>query len=240
MIKKLFHIFALGVLLTLMTGCRFGNYAEAPKPNFKETYKSIDLYFTQPKKLTTTVVFNDNTSHVNATAPLVSIPTSVRNTFTNPTYFAIPIDPKSLPMFVGLNQTSYVSTQIDANGKVADDFLSTATTLWTNPNCKTQIELIQNGAFDLTRPGTVTYSDGSVSPVKGHLSLTFSYLRVISGDCQADLQELVNCYSSGTGCTNDQLNAASNLFDLYIRQTGVLSIADAIRVKGLAYEVQFE
>lgn len=127
-----------------------------------------------------------------------------------------------------------------ADGTIADDYLAQAATFWDNPNCTTQIEIVQNGKFDPTRPGTVTFSDGSVSPVTGRLKLSFAYIRFITGDCEAELQMLADCYSNGVGCSQVEVKAAKNLFDLFIRQSGVLNISDAKRVRGLVYEVQFE
>jgi hypothetical protein len=238
--KHWVSIFSFCLLVTSTTACRFGNYAEQPKPNFKESYQSIDLYFTQATSLGTAVLFQDDTYQENAHAPLVAVPTSIRNTFTNPLYFAVPIDTTANPIFVGLNQSSFVETTLDTDGKINYQYPSPVSPLWENPDCLTQINLQQVGEFDPSRTGNVTFNDGSVSPVKGHLKLTFSFTRIISGDCAADLQRLADCYTNGAGCSTDELNASVNLYDLYVRQTGVLNIADAIRVKALAYEVYFE
>lgn len=235
-----FRRFGLLLCLLALSSCRFGNYSEDPKPTTQSGYQSVTLYFAQASKLTTTVVLDDDTAQENDHAPLSAIPVSIRNTFTNPVYFAIPKDPVALPLFIGLNQSSYIETQIDDKGLIADSFATKPATLWNNPGCQTQIQIEQDGGFDFTRPGTVTFGDGTVSPVSGRLQMTLSYLRVIAGDCQADLQELANCYNNGAGCDNDQLNAASNLFDLHVRQTGVLNISDLTRVRGLAYKVYFE
>jgi hypothetical protein len=239
---KLMNRFGLALCLVLLSSCRFGNYSEDPKPTSSGGYKSVELYFTQATRLTTTAILDEenSTATENNHAPLSAIPVSIRNTFTNPVYFAIPKDPTALPLFIGLNQSSYIETQLDPEGKVYDNYVTQPSKLWNNPECQTQIQIIQDGAFDRTRPGTVTFGDGSVSPVNGRIVMTLSYLRVIAGDCQADLQELANCYSNGSGCDTNQLNAASNLFDLHVRQTGVLDISNATRVRGLAYKVYFE
>lgn len=232
---------ATGLCMILLSGCRFGNYAEAPKPNAKEGYQSIELYFTQADQLITRAILDDagNVTENNQ-APLSAIPVSIRNTFTNPLYFAVPRNIELYPQFIGLNQSSFIETQINKTGEIDDVFRTRPSVLWNNENCLTQIEIAQSGTFDRTRTGTVTFGDGTSSPVSGHLNLHLSYLRVISGDCTADLQELANCYTNGAGCSTDQLNAASNLYDLHVRQTGVLNINDVARLRGLAYDVYFE
>jgi hypothetical protein len=102
------------------------------------------------------------------------------------------------------------------------------------------LQMQQLGYLDRSRPGTITYSDGSTGKISGDRLLEFRLIRNFSGDCSRILQVLADCYSSGTGCSTDELYWANQLFDLYVRQSGALKIEDATRIKTLAYIVHFD
>lgn len=229
---------------TTFTGCRFGNYSEPPKPNLRETYEKVELFFTRAKSLATYVLLKDNRVLENTSAPLTAIPTSVRNTFTNPTFFAIPSDPKQRPIFVDYTQNYFVETNtktdVDGNTVIEDTYTSPVQVLWNRDTCLTQIQIAQKGSFDRNETGSFTFADGSVAPVNGRVKLEFAFTRIIDGDCDEDLTRLSYCYTSGAGCSTEELNAANNLYDLYIRQTNVLPSSEAANVRGLVYEVIFE
>jgi hypothetical protein len=229
----------IGLGATLASGCRFGNFAEDPKP--RENYRSVEMFFTEAKHLATASFLDgDDRATENPQAPLSAIPSSIRRTLTNPVYFAVPIDPERPPFFVDLNIKYSLETTINAQGQVEDTFVSDISTLWKDPNCITQVEITQRGGFDRSQSGTVAFPDQTTARVEGRLGLTLSYLRVIAGDCSQELTRLASCYESGTECDADEIEAANSLYDLYIRQTGVLNINDAPRVRGLAYEVKYE
>ncbi|MBS1959952.1 MAG: hypothetical protein JST80_10800 [Bdellovibrionales bacterium] len=235
MFKRTSFILGYCLLVISASGCRFGNYAEPTQSQ----YRSIDLYFTQARTFETAVTYTNNTGNQNNNAPLISIPSNIRNTFTNPVYFIVPKDLTQSPMFVGMNQTNYLSTTIKDDGTIGEGYSTLPTQFWSSPDCQTWISVAQAGSFDDTHGGTVTFGDGSKSPVKGSLSLDFYYSRELAGDCAGDLQRLATCYANGAGCDTDELNAASTLFDTWVR-TGILNMTDATRIKKLEYLVHFE
>jgi hypothetical protein len=237
----------LAVIITIspfLGSCRFGNHSEQAKPLNQSNYKSVEMFFTEPKTLQTRVYLNSlsgPSSQVNTVAaPLSAIPSSILNTFTDPHYFATMKDPTKSPLFIGINQNSYIDTTMDADGNIGSEYLSGVVQFWRNPDCLTQVQILQEGTFDRSHPGSVVFSDGSQATVSGRLNLDFSYSRIIAGDCSADLTELANCYINGSGCSTDQLNAAHNLFDLYVKQSGAMKIEDAVKLKALEYVVHFE
>jgi hypothetical protein len=232
------------VFLLGLSGCRFGNYSEDPKrivdPNASTGFKSVELFFAHAKQLETAAVYNDGTATSwDSNVSLASVPTSILDTFSDPVYFATPADASQVPMFVGKNQKNYIDTELDANGDIKSDSASDIVQLWRNPACQTQVQISQVGTFDRTQAGS-TVLDGVTQPVSGKLKMELTYIRVIDGDCVADLREMAQCYLDSSTCSTDDWRAATNFFDLYVRQSGALKIEDAIRIKGLAYVVHFE
>jgi hypothetical protein len=245
--------FSITALLLSLTGCRFGNHSESAVPlKSPEQYRSIELFFTAPKTFTTRVYLNslggpDMVVQSNSAAPLSSIPSSILNVLSNPVYLAIPVNPNVYPIFRDNQDTTSLATDIDAQGNIAFDYLPSngPFALWSNPNCLTNFEIIQNGTLDRTRPGTIQYTDGTTAPVAGELNYNYTFSRIIesvngTGNCDDDLNRLAFCYHNGTGCTADELAAGRSLFDLYVRQTGVLNIQDASKIKALEYIVHYE
>ena len=229
------------LFLLALSGCRFGNYSEPPQvdPNASSGFKSIELFSAQAKQLETIAVYTDGTQSINSTVALASVPTSILDTFSDPVYFTTPTDPNSLPMFIGKNQKNYINTTLNSKGEIDDESASEIVTLWKNPACQTQVQISQQGSFDRSQTGS-TVLDGTNYSLSGKLKLELLYLRVVAGDCVSDLQEMAQCYQDSSRCTTDEWRAATNFFDLYVRQSGVLKIEDAIRIKGLAYLVHFE
>ena len=246
MLKSNLH-YSLAVLLLVLSGCRVGNYSSSPTSTTTSTFKSTELFYTQPTNLQTVAIYSDGnggtTNLSNSNVDVSAVPTSVTQTFSNPVYFATPTDTTKPLLFVGWNQSSYLSTALDSAGKVSSSSNSTIATLWNNPNCQTQIQVTQSGTFDRTKPTTVVAADGTKTQIAGRLGLTFTYMRAISGDCAADLQNLANCYTTGSGCSTGELSAAETLFDLYTKQSQVLDPTNSAQVSkiiGLAYIVTFK
>ena len=249
MLKWNHHCLFTAFLLLLCSGCRLGNYA-SPDPNAAATaskYKTQELFYTQPTQLQTIALFSDgnggSTNASNANVTVSAVPTSVLQTFSNPVYFVTQTDTTKSPMFIGFNQSSYLSTALDASGNISASTTSSAATLWSNPNCQTALQITQTGTLDRTTPGTATFSDGSTAAIAGHAKITFSYMRAISGDCSADLLSLANCYTTGSGCATGELSAAESLFDLYAKQSGIIDLTNTALVSkiiGLAYTVTFQ
>jgi hypothetical protein len=242
MFKKI-KILSGFALLFALNGCRFGNYSEAPTltdPNgLSSGLKSVELFFAHTSQLETWALFTDGTNSSNDHVALASIPTAILDTISNPVYLAISNDAATAPMFVGKNQKNYIDTGFDSNGDIKSDSASEIVTLWKNPACQTQVQISQVGVLDRGQGGS-TVLDGTTVKVAGKLSMELTYLRVVAGDCVSDLREMAQCYQDANTCTTDEWRAATNFFDLYVRQSGALRIEDVIRIKGLAYIVHFQ
>ncbi len=252
-IRNLRLIVVFTALLTASFGCRFGNYSEPPKPLARENdYQSIELFFTNVKNFTTKVALNsldgpDRVIQSNTNAPLSSIPSSILNVMTDPVYFAVPSNPKYLPIFRDYRDTTSLTTQLDSSGNISLHYIPSdgPFIFWDNPNCITTFEINQTGTLDRSNPGQIQYENGTIVTVAGNVSMTYSFTRIIesingSTNCDNDLSRLASCYENGAGCSSEELSASRSLFDLYIRQTGVLNIQDATKIKALEYVVQYE
>ena len=233
----------LGTQLFMVTSCQFGNYADQPVDNSKGAYKSTDLYFTEPSQFDTVVIYNDGTATTsNPNTPMAAIPLSLLNQFTDPVYYMVPTDTTKSSFFMDLSLSYAINTIVDSTGAINNEIDSSVVTFWSNPNCQTQVQKIQSGAFNKSSGvGTViSFPDGSTSKTAGRLTMDFTYIRVIQGDCSADLTYLAQCYKTGTGCSSNDLSAANGLFDLYVNRGGVLNIDNAAKIKALAYIVHFQ
>lgn len=239
-----------------LSGCRFGNHSESAKPIVNPSiYQSIEFFFTKPKSFQTKVILNsiggpDMVVHSNTNAPLSYIPASVLNVMTDPVYFATYKDPSRYPIFRDYRDSVSLPTLLDAEGNISFQYPNentepTTRVLLSNPNCLTQWEVLESGGFDRSKPGQIQYEDGTLAPVAGNVSLTYTFSQVIvsvDGDnnCDADLTYLANCYKDGAGCSADDLYDARSLFDLYVKQTGVLNIDDAAKLKAMEYIIHYE
>jgi hypothetical protein len=238
----------VGMILTMvLSACRFGNYSESPKA--PEKFSSIEMFRTQPRTFLTYVQLNDGSENMNESTPLSAIPESLLDNFTDPLYIAQPISTPGVKLFIGARQSdcfynpddsSCIGTIVEVDGTIAVETSSPFSQFGSNPSCKMNLQMRQNGALDRSRPGTITYSDGSVGRISGDLQLDFAMIRTFQGDCSGILTVLAACYTSGVGCTNEELYWANQLFGLYARQSGVLRMEDAARIKVLAYNVRFE
>jgi hypothetical protein len=249
---KSFSFLALTTLF-ILSGCRFGNHSENAIPlKNPSQYKSIEFFYTAPKTFTTRVYLNslggpDMVVHSNTSAPLSTIPSSILNALSNPVYLAVPNNPNQYPIFRDYRDSTSLVTDLDQSGNIAFDYIpgDGPYVLWNNPNCITNFQITQNGTLDRSQPGTIQYEDGTTAPVSGSMRLSYTFSRVIGSingttNCEDDLNRLALCYDNGTGCSADELSAARSLFDLYARQTGVLNIQDASRIKGLEYIIEYE
>jgi hypothetical protein len=237
-----------GMILTMaLSACRFGNYSEAPKA--PEKFSSIEMYRTQPRGFQTYVQLDDGSENTNTSTPLSAIPESLLDNFTDPLYIAQPISTPGVKLFIGARQSdcfynpedsACIGTIVESDGTIAVETSSPFSQFGSNPSCKMNLQMRQNGALDRTRPGTITYSDGTVGRISGDLLLDFTMIRTFQGDCSGILTVLADCYTNGVGCSNEELYWANQLFGLYARQSGVLRMQDAARIKVLAYLVHFE
>jgi hypothetical protein len=240
--------FGVVIFLTMtLAACRFGNYSEAPKAPKKFT--SIEMFRTQAKSFETHVMLQDGAINSNLTTPLSAIPETLLDNFTDPLYVAQPISTPGVKLFIGARQSdcfsnpedsSCIGTIIENDGSIAVETSSAFSQFGSNPSCKMNLQMRQNGALDRSRPGSITYSDGSTGTISGSLVLDFTMIRTFQGDCSRILGVLADCYTNGTGCSNDELYWANQLFNLYARQSGALRMEDALRIKSLAYIVHFE
>lgn len=234
-------LLCLTALSFLATSCRFGNHSDAPTFTGKSQFKNTELFFSEIRKFETFAFYTDGTNSTNATAPLVSIPSHLLNTFTNPVYWTTIDDKNQTQIFMDNYQTEFEQTLVDASGNIKIEIDSAISPLISNSICRTQLQNIQEGSLDRTAPGTALLTGNPTRvAVAGKLKLSYTSIRALEGDCADSLRELANCYQNGTGCTNEQLTEAHALFDLYVRGTGVLKIEDAYKLKGLAYIVHFD
>jgi hypothetical protein len=230
-----------------LSGCRFGNYSERPKS--VSNFVKIEAFRTSVTQFETLAVLDDDTETYNPSAPLSAVPPMILDNFTNPVYIAEPTATPGYQIFIGSGQTSCMVDPINSDciGTIVnrDDTISVATAsefsqFGSNPSCKMNLEMHQVGNLDRRNPGTIEYSDGSTGKISGDLHLGFQLVRNFQGDCESILTLLADCYRSGAGCSTDALYWANQIYDLYIRQTGVLRIEDASRIKTLAYLVTFD
>jgi hypothetical protein len=247
--KKLVGLSVLTLFLTTVSGCRFGNYADVaqpiPDPNAAAgTIKTFELFFTQPTALQVAVFYNDTTpTGENDTVPLSAIPADTLSTFSDPLYYAIPVDPSASSMFIGVNGTSFVNTTVDASGNITSPAPDDAQPLRTDPNCLIEVQDDETGVLDRSTPGTYQFSGGPAA-VSGHLKMSYTRYNVLfpqtAGACDTDLNYLAQCYLVGTGCSADDLDQAQQLFDLYVKQAGILDLSNVTKIKALAYSIQLE
>jgi hypothetical protein len=243
-----------------VSACRLGNYTEAPKPLTTPTsavstnsrtgsLQNVELFYAEPKTLQTFAIYKDATPpSQNNSVGLVSIPSDVLNTFTDPTYLAwTPDSTHTLkPYFLGVYNpgSNNFPTTINSAGAINAGYSDASVTIATG--CSMTDQRLHVGKLDRHQLGSYTFPDGTVQTVSGHLKFDYTFMRVFtetvagSGACGAYLQTLANCFNAGSTCTNDQLTAAHEIFDLWIRQSSVLPIANATKLKGLAYVVHFE
>jgi hypothetical protein len=247
--KKIAALFALSISLTAASGCRFGNYADTPQPiadpsGLNGTISKTELFFTQPTTFETAVFYTDTTpTGDNSQTPLSAIPATTLAIFSNPVYYATMANPANSPAFIGIDGTSFVNTTVDANNNISDEADGDVTPLLTNQNCLVQFQQTQAGSLNTSDPGTFQFSDGTAQ-VSGHLILDYTSVLVIqaqvTGACDADLTYLAQCYQVGTGCSTAELTEAQSLFDLYVKQAGILNLNNVTKIKALAYTVHFE
>jgi|GEM_PF-3360212 len=235
---------ALGsVLLLTLSACRFGNYSEPPKPDQNTLdggLKSVELFSTHPTLFQTAVVYTDDTQ-AQIQVPIAEIPQSILNIFSDPLYFVVKNDADQTSGFIGQNGTDSEITGFDQNGNIRLDFAAeNAHALWENPDCLTQEQISHDGTLDRSHPTSMQIGDDTY-PIAGRLNLDRISMRVIAGDCVSDLQQLAECYQDPSTCKDsNEWNTATQLLDLYVRQSGVLKIEDVSRIKALAYGVHFE
>jgi hypothetical protein len=252
--KSIFTVLYLLFLVTGLSACRFGNYAD-PYKNFNgATFKSLDLYHTHAVGFETRVYLAVNPSDpnsaiiskTNSNTPLVYIPSDILSVFTDPVYFGVFTD-KTLPqVFINISGdlSNPFQTLLGTDGKI--DYASGYDPngwyrLWRSPTCGTQMEDVHQGVFDNSRPDTYVFSDGTKSTIKGDLSFSIQTVRYFTGNCLSDFTELATCYLNGSGCSSSQLKAAITLFDLHVK-AGLINLAtdDLSKIKGLEYTVKYE
>jgi hypothetical protein len=245
--KCLYRIPFVALGLIAFSGCRFGNYSEPPKA--VSNFSSIELFRTNPTKFETFAIYQDDTQSQNASTPLSAIPSSILNNFTNPVYLAEPVSTPGIKLFIGTGQTdcmtdpansSCIGTLVDPDDTIAVGTSSEYTQFGSDPACTMNLQMQQLGYLDRSHPGTLTYSDGTTGILAGDLVLEFRLIRNFKGNCSGILKTLADCYTSGSGCSTDELYWANLLFDLYVRQSGTLKIEDATKIKTLAYIVHFD
>ncbi len=239
--------FTLCLSLVALSACRFGNYSEPPRS--VKNFSRIEAFRTSITQFETFAILDDNTGNSNSSAPLSAVPSLILDSFTDPVYIAEPTASPGYQIFIGNAQTSCMADPMNSNciGTIVskDDTISVATSseysqFGSDPSCTMNLEMHQVGGLDRRNPGTIQYSDGSTGRIAGNLHLAFQLVRNFQGDCSSILSLLASCYSSGAGCSTDALYWANQIFDLYIRQTGVLRLEDATRIKTLAYIVTFD
>ncbi len=235
------------IFLALVPACRFGNYSEPPKSI--KNFKKVELFRTRPSKFETIAIYNDNQYGHNDNVPLSAIPASILDNFTNPVFLAEPVATPGIQLFIGLGQShcmadpansSCIGTIIDPDDSITVSTSSAYSQFGSDPACTMNLEMQQIGNLDRRQPGTITYSDGSTGTVAGTLNLEFRLIRNFEGDCSRILRILADCYTSGAGCSTDELYWANQLFDLYVRQSGALKLEYAEKIKTLAYIAYFD
>ncbi len=230
-----------------LSGCRFGNYSEPPKGI--SNFNSIELFHTQITQFETYAIYTDGNQNQNTNTPLSAIPGSILNNFTDPLFIAEPKSTPGIRLFIGASQSecminpansSCIGTIVNSDDTITVSTSSPYTQFGPDEKCSMNLQMQQIGILDRSKTDSITYSDGSKGTISGNLLLNFRLIRNFAGDCSGILKILADCYSTGTGCSTDELYWANQLFDLFIRQSGTLRIEDATRIKTLAYIVHFD
>jgi len=253
MTKSVVKTISLLIIATVqLSGCRFGNYQSPPPQTIQQDqFKTKDLYFTSVSNFTVQASLSDNTTKTNSSAPFSAIPSSLLTIFDTAVFFATQTDTTQPPAIFNWDTSSNFNgffTELDQHGNIRHDEDPVSNQLLEttkgNVNCTTVYQISHDGTFDTSHPSSVVFPDGSQHPVLGDLDFTFTYVQLIKevnpGDCTDDLNYLAACYTNGTGCTNLEISLSKSLFDLIVKETGVLDIADAAKLKGLAYQVKFQ
>lgn len=242
---KDFSILALTLSTLVLSGCRIGNYTEPPAGS---SMKILALGV-EAKEFGTYVIYKDkdaqgkNIIDGNDATPLAGIPASVTGTFHSPVSLVFP-DAKSQPFFYNMANGFSLGTAVSGTN-IASEADSSIVGLWKNAGCKTQLQIIQEGAYNPNVKETYVNSDGKNAKTDGRLGMDLTVMRVFgedhAGDCLADFKELAACYQT-QNCTQATYDAAQSLYDLYVNYGGFLALDDATlsRIQGLAYIVHFE
>jgi len=222
------------------TGCIFiGN--NNPPLQVETSPYSVAYYSTTPWNFQTAATFQNSASNQqNTNVDTSLVPADISNVFTNPTELVTSnTDPTQAPNFIGTgNVQAGIDTAVSGT-TVNSQSTSTAATLWTDPNCTTQVILTQTGTLNNGNIGSVSDSAGDTIPLSGRLSLMITVQTTLTGTCDTDLATLAGCYSGGASCTPDAVSAAQNLYGLYVA-TGVINLSQTSGLQSLTYIVQLE
>ena len=235
------RLFLLALLVTSLSGCRFGNHSDSPTQTNAGSITHSELFSTTVRSFETFAYYSDNTYTHNSSANIAQVPNDVLTVFTSTVYWDTYQDSDTTQFFWdNAKKAAPFLTFADAAGQInVSNPATTAVKLYQNPNCLTQTQFTQTGSFDRTNPSTsMLPGETASSVVSGRLNLDLTHLQIFQGDCAADLQTLAQCNTNGTGCDADQLSRAK-LFDLFVGGTSVLNIQDAPSIIGLAYIVHF-
>lgn len=231
--------FVVLLLALSLSACRFGNYKEEPKQDYK-----IEYLKTSAKQFQVGVQYSDPQGlTVDQGVALEKIPTSVLKRFTDPVALAIPREPEKNPTLffnplnVDLNQPTLLThdqTTIQAYAE------SEVSQLWNNTQCFTQVVLTQEGNIAKSDEGTQTLENGKTIQITGKLNLDLMFTRYIEGECKNDLETLAACYADPSSCDATTHSASQVLYGLYANASNVLDLSQVARIKKLVYLVHFE
>jgi hypothetical protein len=228
----------LFILISItLSGCRFGNREDSPVAP-PESYKS-EYFRAVPTSYTLYASYTDS-SLDSADAPLSSIPTSVKNIFTDPVGLITPVQGQNEnPIFFSTSSDPVGQETSITGSDISYEAYSDVVTLWQDPSCQTQVQLFQSGTLDRRSLAPFTTTGGDILSIAGRLSLDLTVFRVIEGNCDADLARLSECTQDDATCSLDERQAANALFSMYT-EAGALTLPSAKTLSFLAYQVIFE
>jgi hypothetical protein len=240
--------FVLGSLMTVISGCRFGNHSSSDDGD-AESDPVSGFYGTSPQTLkfcTTqsagTVCGNVATNQVpELIAEEMSDPVALilQDGGTGNAYFTAYNGggQTALPVWVGEDNTTL---------KFVGSF--NPSTLWPGTNCVSRMYLEEEGQV---MPGEAADVPGYTSKTRGRVQLQVRITEVFDdylagNSCVAALQAMSDCYQNSAQCGGADSSANENrheyvqsIFEPYI-QAHAMTAADIATTANISYEIQYQ
>lgn len=225
------------------TGCRIGNYVQhAPQAS--------GYYVTEPTQVTACAALQiSNQEEVTsdcAQTGVSSVPEEISAVLSNPVGLTL-VGSGSIEgaLFNPKNPSNMFPILINGKDKTLSFFNDyDPTPFWRDPACTSQVLFTEEGSYSWYDDGRKKKLDGI--EVSGRIALRVEKYVILDGSCAPTLQELSDCYDNVNNCggataqENEELyNTVRQYFDRYIT-AGVMSAADIVHVRAVAYEVLYK
>lgn len=222
----------------LLSSCRFGNHVEqAPV-----SVDSVSGYYSTSIQGVKLHVDANTLRH--ADGDLNKVPGGWANILPDPTALIVTNRDKNIAYLVNPNNSNNsFPVYFNSERKLGITSNPAASTLWTDPNCQTQVTLSLDGSYSQSS-GLGTSASGL--KLSGRIGLNIQMIRTITGDCAATMATLGACYQDAQQCGGSNATENQNwqksvqtLFNPYI-QAGAMTAAEIPSVRGVSYELTYE